>query len=113
MNRSNINNLTMPLLGMLDLGQAPRVAVEAHRVASYAYPGSFAPHDVHPNKVLYEADLPKQQTEDLRARGHDLEEWPARTWMAGGTCIALRDGSGMDAVADPRRAGTANIGAKP
>ncbi|MGR3519182.1 MAG: gamma-glutamyltransferase family protein [Roseovarius sp.] len=108
-----VQAMAQVLLGMLDLGQAPRVAVEAPRVASYAYPGSFAPHDVHPNKVLYEADLPKQQTEDLRARGHDLEEWPARTWMAGGICIALRDGSGMDAVADPRRAGTANIGAKP
>ncbi|MFG6638146.1 gamma-glutamyltransferase [Sulfitobacter sp. 1A12126] len=108
-----VQAMAQVLLGMLDLGQAPRVAVEAPRVASYAYPGSFAPHDVHPNKVLYEADLPKRQTEDLRARGHDLEEWPARTWMAGGICIALRDGSGVDAVADPRRAGTANIGAKP
>lgn len=105
--------MTTPLLGMLDLGQTPRAAVEAPRVASFAYPGSFATHDVHPNKVLYEADLPKQQIEDLRARGHDLEEWPARTWMAGGVCIALRDASGVDAVADPRRAGTAKTGAKP
>ena len=101
------------LLGMLDHGQAPHAAVEAPRVASYAYPVSFAPHDVHSNKVLYEADLPLEQIKDLRTRGHDLEEWPARTWMAGGICIALRDEAGVDAVADPRRAGTAKTGAKP
>ncbi len=108
-----VQAMAQVLLGMLDHGQTPRAAVEAPRVASYAYPGSFAPHDVHANKVLYEADLPPEQAKELRARGHDLEEWPARTWMAGGVCIALRDGSGVDAVADPRRAGTAKTGAKP
>lgn len=108
-----VQAMAQVLLGMLDLGQAPRAAVEAPRVASYAYPGSFAPHDVHPNKVLYEADLPPEQTKELRTRGHDVEEWPARTWMAGGICIALRDGAGVDAVADPRRAGTSKTGAKP
>ncbi|MFG6564702.1 gamma-glutamyltransferase family protein [Sulfitobacter sp. 1A13421] len=107
-----VQAMAQVLLGLLDHGQAPRVAVEAPRVASYAYPGSFAPHDVHPNKVLYEADLPLEQAKELRARGHDLEEWPARTWMAGGICIALRDESSVDAVADPRRAGTAKTGAK-
>lgn len=107
-----VQAMAQVLLGMLDLGQTPRAAVEAPRVASYAYPGSFAPHDVHPNKVLFEADLQPQQAEDLRARGHDLEEWPARTWMAGGICIALRDRCGVAAVADPRRAGTAKTGAK-
>ena len=107
-----VQAMAQVLLGLLDHGQAPRVAVEAPRVASYASPGSFAPHDVHPNKVLYEADLPLEQAKELRARGHDLEEWPARTWMAGGICIALRDESSVDAVADPRRAGMAKTGAK-
>ena len=57
--------------------------------------------------------MPENLIEGLRARGHDLEQWPARTWMAGGVCIALRDISRADAVADPRRAGTAKTGAKP
>ena len=108
-----VQAMAQVLIGMLDLGRTPREAVEAPRVATYAFPGSFAPHDVHPNKVLFEADMPEHLIESLRARGHDLEQWPARTWMAGGVCIALRDISRADAVADPRRAGTAKTGAKP
>ncbi len=108
-----VQAMAQVLIGMLDLGRTPREAVEAPRVATYAFPGSFAPHDVHPNKVLFEADMPENLIESLRARGHDLEQWPARTWMAGGVCIALRDISHADAVADPRRAGTAKTGAKP
>jgi len=95
---------------MLDLGMSPVQAVAAPRVATYAYPGSFAPHDIHPNKVLYEADLPSRQVADLSARGHDLERWPSGTWMAGGVCMALREDAGPIAVADPRRAGTSATG---
>ena len=42
-----VQAMAQVLLDMLNHGQAPH----APRVASYAYPGSFAPHDVHPNKV--------------------------------------------------------------
>lgn len=99
------------LLNLTDLGMTPEAAVRAPRVATYAFPGSFAPHDVYPNKVLFESDLEAWQVADLRARGHDLEPWPARTWMAGGICLALWDDDGIRAVADGRRAGTAATGA--
>jgi len=105
-----VQAMTQVLLNMLDLGLSLSRAVEAPRVATYAFPGSFAPHDVHPNKVLYESDLPEAQVADLSARGHDLEAWPARTWMAGGVCIALREDDGVCAVADPRRAGSSATG---
>ena len=99
------------LLNMLDLGMPIEAAVRAPRVATYAFPGSFAPHDVHPNKVLYEDDLASGQVADLVARGHDLEPWPAMTWKAGGICAVLRtDGGGAVAVADPRRVGTSAVG---
>lgn len=105
-----VQAMTQVLLNMLDLGLPPRQAVEAPRVATYAYPGSFAPHDVHPNKVLYESDLPNRQVAELASRGHDLEAWPEKTWMAGGICLALRDEDGVLALADPRRAGTSATG---
>lgn len=98
------------LLHLLDGGLSAKEAVRAPRVATYAFPGSFAPHSVHPNRVLYEADLDPAQVADLQARGHDLEAWPETTWMAGGICLAMRDDSGATAVADPRRAGSAATG---
>ena len=98
------------LLNMLDLGMSPEEAVAAPRVATYSYPGSFAPHDVHPNKVLYEKNLDEAQRRDLETRGHDLEAWPVQTWKAGGICIALQTPDGSVAVADPRRAGTSATG---
>ncbi|MHC9237201.1 gamma-glutamyltransferase family protein [Pseudooceanicola sp. 502str34] len=105
-----VQAMTQVLVQMLDLGLPLEDAINAPRVATYAYPGSFAPHDVHPNKVLYEADLPEAQQADLAARGHDLEPWPALTWKAGGLCVALREAGTTIAIADPRRAGTATTG---
>lgn len=96
------------LLHMLDRSLPLADAVNAPRVSTYAFPGSFAPHTVHPNKVLYEADLSDSVIADLKQRGHDVEAWPERTWKAGGICVALSGASGtLSAYADPRRAGTA------
>lgn len=98
------------LIHMLDRGLALKDAIEAPRVATYAFPGSFAPHTVHPNKVLYEADLPEPVIAELKQLGHDIEAWPASTWKAGGVCVALSDASGtLSASADQRRAGTADV----
>tara|TARA_R110002049_G_scaffold29972_1_gene101896 strand:- start:73842 stop:75518 length:1677 start_codon:yes stop_codon:yes gene_type:complete len=105
-----VQAMAQVLINLLDLNMTPEEAVNAPRVSTYAFPGSFAPHDVHPNKVMFEADLPPHQVESLTARGHDLAPWPARTWMAGGICVALRGPSGVTAVADPRRAGTSKTG---
>lgn len=108
-----VQAMAQVLVNLLDLEMTPSEAVRAPRVASYAFPGSFAPHDVHPNKVLFEVDLPQHHVDRLTARGHDLAPWPARTWMAGGICVALREDACVTAVADPRRAGTAETGMTP
>lgn len=102
-----IQAMVQVLLHMLDHGKTVEDAVRAPRVATYSFPGSFSPHDVHPNKVMYESDLSPDQVADLAARGHDLSPWPENTWMAGGICLAMCDPTGMTAVADTRRAGTA------
>lgn len=102
-----VQAMVQVLLHMLDYGKTAKEAVRAPRVATYSFPGSFSPHDMHPNKVMYESDLPPSQVADLAARGHDLSPWPANTWMAGGICLAMQDDTGATAVADTRRAGTA------
>ncbi len=102
-----VQAMAQVLLNLTDLGMDLAEAVRAPRVASYAFAGSFAPHEVHPNTLLYEADLPDDQLADLAARGHKLEAWPSLTWKAGGVCVAAAEGGTLDAVADPRRAGTA------
>lgn len=106
-----VQAMTQVLLNLTDLGMDLAAAVREPRVATYAFPGSFAPHEMHPNCVLYEADLPKDQVDALAARGHQLEAWASRTWKAGGVCVAAVDGGRFEAVADPRRAGSAKTGA--
>jgi gamma-glutamyltranspeptidase/glutathione hydrolase len=105
-----VQAMVQVLSRLTDHGESLQSAVEAPRFASYAFPGSFAPHEVHPNLLMVEEDMPETVTGELREKGHDLRDWPARTWKAGGICAALQDGARLEAVADPRRAGTASLG---
>ena len=104
-----VQAMAQVLLNVTDLGMGMNDAVRAARVATYAFPGSFAPHEVHPNLVLYEDDLPEDQVADLARRGHRLEAWPSATWQAGGVCIAAIENGAPIAVADPRRAGNSKV----
>ncbi|RMD64437.1 MAG: gamma-glutamyltransferase family protein [Alphaproteobacteria bacterium] len=84
-------------------------AVEAPRFATYSFPSSFAPNAYHPGLLMIEEGIPDDVFDDLRARGHDAQRWPARIWKAGGVLMVQRDAQtgGLIAGADPRRAGTA------
>lgn len=107
-----IQAMAQVLIHMMDRGKSLEEAILEPRVASYAYPGSFAPHIAYPNKVLYEQDLPDAAIEELKTLGHDIEAWPQQTWKAGGICVAMSDENGhLTAFADPRRAGTATVNA--
>jgi gamma-glutamyltranspeptidase/glutathione hydrolase len=86
-------------------GMGPQEAVEQPRFASYSFPSSFEPHDYHPGLLRIEGKIDEAVGDDLAARGHRVEGWPDRTWLAGSICMILDDReTGMkSAGADPRR----------
>jgi gamma-glutamyltranspeptidase/glutathione hydrolase len=97
------------LLNLVAYGATPQEAVEAPRFASYGFPASTHPHHVFPNRVYVEEDYPAAISESLTERGHDVQQWPARDWQAGGVCVIRRsDSQGVvESGADPRRDGYA------
>ncbi|MFY0613543.1 MAG: gamma-glutamyltransferase [Hyphomicrobiaceae bacterium] len=86
-------------------GMGPQEAVEQPRFASYSFPSSFEPHDYHPGLLKIEARVDESTSKNLEARGHRVEHWPDRTWLAGSICTILDDReTGLKkAGADPRR----------
>lgn len=86
-------------------GMGPQEAVEQPRFASYSFPSSFEPHDYHPGLLRIEGKMDAATGKALAARGHRVERWPERTWLAGSICMILDDReTGMKAAAaDPRR----------
>lgn len=81
-------------------------AIEAPRFASFSFPSSFAPNPHYPGLLMVESRIPPETRDALRALGHDVEDWPARTRKAGALCaIRVDDASGtLHAGADFRRA---------
>jgi gamma-glutamyltranspeptidase/glutathione hydrolase len=100
-----IQAMLQVLLNHLHFGMALQDAIEAPRVASYAFPSSFAPFDYFPRRVAIESRIPAATREALAARGHDVKDWPDWTWLAG--CVeAVRsepEARLVRAGADPRR----------
>ncbi len=86
-------------------GMGPQEAVEQPRFASYSFPSSFEPHDYHPGLLKIESRIDEATCNALTARGHRVERWPERTWLAGSMCMILDDReTGLKAAgADPRR----------
>ncbi len=93
------------LLNLFQFGMSPQEAVEAPRVATYAFPASSAPHDYFPGRLALEGRIPPAVKDALAARGHVIAEWPDWTAVAG--CVELirsDPARGMlSAAADPRR----------
>jgi len=93
------------LLNLFQFGMDPQEAVEAPRVATYAFPASSAPHDYFPGRLALEGRIAPAVKGELARRGHVIAEWPDWTAVAG--CVELirtDPASGMlSAAADPRR----------
>lgn len=100
------------LLNILHFGMEVQEAIEAPRVASYSFPSSFAPFDCFPGRLAVEDSLPQGTRDALAARGHELREWPAMSWLGGAVEVVRRDPrTGMLAAgADPRRPAYAVVG---
>jgi len=92
-------------LNLTEFGFNPQAAADAPRFATYDFPDSFEPHARLPGRVNLETEIAAEISSELSARGHDVVEWPTRTWRAGGVCLLDFDpATGISfAGADPRR----------
>jgi gamma-glutamyltranspeptidase/glutathione hydrolase len=100
-----IQAMLQVLLNVFHFGMELQEAIEAPRLASYAFPSSFAPFDYFPARVAIEARVPQAVRDDLAARGHEVKDWPEMTWLAGSVEAVLSDPQAglVRAGADPRR----------
>jgi gamma-glutamyltranspeptidase/glutathione hydrolase len=100
-----IQAMLQVMLNILHFGMEVQEAIEAPRVASYAFPSSFAPFEYFPGRLAAEARIPVPTRQALSAMGHDVKDWPERTWLAGTVEVVKSDPqAGMLAAgADPRR----------
>jgi gamma-glutamyltranspeptidase/glutathione hydrolase len=93
------------LLNLLHFGMEPQAAIEAPRIAGYAYPSSSSPHDYFPGRLSVEARIDPAVRDELAALGHKVAVWPDWTYLAG--CVELirtdPDTGLLSAGADPRR----------
>jgi gamma-glutamyltranspeptidase/glutathione hydrolase len=96
-------------LNIAVFGMSAQAAIEAPRFSTYSYPGSFEPHEYHPDELRIERRLAAEVGDALRAKSHNVVAWPDWTWRAGGVCtITIDRQTGLlSAGADPRRMGYA------
>ncbi len=93
------------LLNMTVFDMNPQQAVEAPRFATYSFPDSFEPHSYSPGVLYVENRVSRAVRDGLRARGHDVVDWPDFVWRAGAVCVQRPDRAQrvISAGADPRR----------
>jgi gamma-glutamyltranspeptidase/glutathione hydrolase len=93
------------LLNVLHFGMEVQDAIEAPRIATYAFPSSFAPFEYFPGRLAVEGRIDAAVRDDLATRGHVLHQWPDWTWLAGSVEMIHTDPTSglMAAGADSRR----------
>lgn len=88
-------------LNRLVFGMSLREAVEAPKVSSDHFPGTFHPHEAFPARVRVESRVGDAVIEELRQRGHEVIVEPP--WRLGFVCAVERHADGLlEACADPR-----------
>jgi gamma-glutamyltranspeptidase/glutathione hydrolase len=100
-----IQAMLQVMLNILHFGMEVQEAIEVPRFASYSFPSSFAPFEYFPGRLAVEARIPRDTRDALAAKGHEVKDWPERTWLAGTVEVVKSDPrTGMLAAgADPRR----------
>lgn len=78
-------------LNRVVFGMDPQSAVEQPRFASYSWPGSIVPHPYFPGRMNLESRIPVSVGQSLQQRGHKVEWWPERKWLAGSPCMIAHD----------------------
>jgi len=107
-----IQAMIQVMLNVFQHGMELQDAVEAPRMASYAFPSSFAPFEYFPRRVAIESRVPPEVRAELAARGHEVKDWPDITWLAGAveTVLSMPERKLVAAGADPRRPAYAVVG---
>lgn len=96
-------------LNLVVFKMLPQQAVEAPRVATFSFPGSFFPNPTFPDRLDVESRIPAEVQAGLAARGHALSPWPDFEFDAGAVSLVGRldlggeDGPVLVGAADPRR----------
>ncbi len=92
-------------LNIAVFGMAVQPAIEAPRIGTFNFPGSFAPHPYHPGRLYVEDRIAQSTREALAAMGHNVQTWSSISWSAGAVCAIWRDPATgqLHAGADPRR----------
>ena len=99
-----VQAMAQVLMNLHVFGLSPQAAVEAPRVASYSFPGTFEPHEIHPAQVNIESRIGADVCDGLAALGHKVVDWPEKTPTAGAVCGVVPGPDGLlVAMADPRR----------
>ncbi|WP_149535790.1 gamma-glutamyltransferase family protein [Siccirubricoccus phaeus] len=100
-----IQAMLQVVLNIFQHGMEVQDAIEAPRFASYSFPSSFAPFDFFPGRLAVESRVPQAVREELASRGHDIKDWPEKTWLAGTVEVVKSDPQTglLAAGADPRR----------
>ena len=99
--------MTQLILNLVDFGMDLQSAIEAPRVWSESFPGSWDPHPYAPGVLQAETRISAAVLDELRDRGHDAREWQDGDWDHTHTsmcaCRAELSQRRYEGAADPRR----------
>jgi gamma-glutamyltranspeptidase / glutathione hydrolase len=104
-----VQSMLQAFLNVVHFEMLPQQAVEAARVATFAFPGSFFPNVHAPGLLNIESRISENVRSELASRGHNVRVWPDYEFDAGGVSLVCdlqaptSQGCVLVAGADPRR----------
>ena len=101
---AQVQGMLQVFLNIIEFGMEPQEAIDAPRVIGHSFPNSFWPHGSLPGEVTVEARIAPHVREDLRGRGHivdDNDEWSSGVSRVCAITVDHETGTRMGG-ADPR-----------
>ncbi len=100
-----VQAMTQLLANITAFGLDPQQAVEAPRFATYSFPLTSMNARYEPGVLRCESGIGVETFDALSVRGHQVEDWGDRNYLAGGLCVIQVDAERgtLTAGADFRR----------